>query len=831
MRHPLLHLLMTVGLAVTVRLTVSLQAATQVVAWGNFGWTNVPPSLTNMVAIAVSDSKNTALTSDGTVTYWEVGVDGLSPTPPGLTNVVAISGGEYHTVALRGDGSVLVWGNYGVDGAPGGYERPVDPFIPHDLTNIVAVAAGESYSLALKADGTVRDWGVDNGLDRIGVPPGLSNVIAVAASFACCFQLRAALEFDGTLVAWRDSSNLVSIQTGLTNAVALAAGYSSLAVLQSDGKELFFAIDGDSTTVTSDGVDSNVVVIASSGDLGIFSLKSDGTISVTGGLDPRVVTYSNLQAVSAAWDHGLGLLVDGQPLALKAADRTVAEGEVIVLQATAVGSPPLSYRWQFNGAAIAGATNMTLRIPAARLGQIGSYSVMISNHFGAVIAGPTTVTVVPLLITKEPQSKAVFRGATTRLDVAAAGTGPLAYQWQFNGKNIAQGTRSSLLLTNVQPTDAGAYSVTVRNPAAVLQSATAILDIGQVAAWGNYYSRGSLPFGLTNILAVATASDGSSVALESDGTIVTWGGSAGLAETGFIRDLSDVIAIATSGPGSFFLALRADGMVANWTFDGPLFVSGLSNVVAIAGGGENLALRQDGTVAAWLMGWNGTNEVIMAATNQYIPPQGLAGVVAVAAGGAHSLALRRDGTVIAWGENSAGQTNVPLDLTNAVGIAAGYDFSLALRADGSIVAWGGGGAVPQGVTNAVRIAASDRIALALKSNGTIIAWGDNYGGKTKVPPELANVADVAIGWDHGLALLGDGPQVQHAAIDSAQLRNGRFECVIATESGRVYRLEFKDSVSETQWTPLNLVAGTGRLVTLSDAGATTSSRYYRIRRW
>ena len=44
----------------------------------------------------------------------------------------------------------------------------------------MAVAAGGSHNLALKGDGTVVAWGA-NWYGQTNVPPGLSNVVAVAA--------------------------------------------------------------------------------------------------------------------------------------------------------------------------------------------------------------------------------------------------------------------------------------------------------------------------------------------------------------------------------------------------------------------------------------------------------------------------------------------------------------------------------------------------------------------------------------------------------------------------------------------------------------------------
>ena len=74
-------------------------------------------------------------------------------------------------------------------------------------------------------------------------------------------------------------------------------------------------------------------------------------------------------------------------------------------------------------------------------------------------------------------------------------------------------------------------------------------------------------------------------------------------------------------------------------------------MVAIAGGGDHsLALKSDGTVWAW--GWNGYGQLGDGSTTNRLTPvpvSGLTGVVAIAGGDYHSLALKSDGTVWAWG--------------------------------------------------------------------------------------------------------------------------------------------------------------------------------------
>jgi hypothetical protein len=61
--------------------------------------------------------------------------------------------------------------------------------------------------------------------------------------------------------------------------------------------------------------------------------------------------------------------------------------------------------------------------------------------------------------------------------VAAFGTPPLAYQWQFNGNNFVGATNAFLTLTNVQPTNSGVYSVVVSNAFGFTTSSNAMLTV------------------------------------------------------------------------------------------------------------------------------------------------------------------------------------------------------------------------------------------------------------------------------------------------------------------------------------------------------------------
>src|SRR5581483_7284920 len=102
----------------------------------------------------------------------------------------------------------------------------------------------------------------------------------------------------------------------------------------------------------------------------------------------------------------------------------------------------------------------------------------------------------PPAITTQPANVAGVAGQNATFSVVAAGTPPFAYQWQFNGVNVSGATASALTLINLQPANAGNYSVTVANGSGSVTSANAALTVhiqpsittqpaSQTAALGN----------------------------------------------------------------------------------------------------------------------------------------------------------------------------------------------------------------------------------------------------------------------------------------------------------------------------------------------------------
>ncbi|MFN8516972.1 MAG: S-layer homology domain-containing protein [Chloroflexia bacterium] len=225
----------------------------------------------------------------------------------------------YDASGQLGDGTVG-------DGAGGGGPRAtpsrvVDP--GGNLTDVIAIAGGSFHSLALKADGTVWAWGHDccgqlgdgtvgdgaGGTGDRATPvqvAGLTDVVAIAAGFIHSL----ALKRDGTVWAWGDDGNgqlgdgtvgdgaggagprATPVQVvGLTGVVGIAAGsFHSLALKADD-------------TVWAWGYDA-------AGQLG------DGTVGDgAGGAGSRatpsqVVSLSGVVAIAGGGFHSLALKAD-----------------------------------------------------------------------------------------------------------------------------------------------------------------------------------------------------------------------------------------------------------------------------------------------------------------------------------------------------------------------------------------------------------------------------------------------------------------------------------------------------------------------------------------
>jgi hypothetical protein len=142
------------------------------------------------------------------------------------------------------------------------------------------------------------------------------------------------------------------------------------------------------------------------------------------------------------------------------------------------GTPPFSYQWRRNGAAIGGATAATLQLANVQPAAAGTYSVLITNVAGSAVSSNVTLTVNGLPeITSQPRTQIALTGSSVTFAVTAIGGSNLSYQWRKNGAPIAGANSASYTLGAVAAADAGNFDVQISNGFGLINSSLAQLTV------------------------------------------------------------------------------------------------------------------------------------------------------------------------------------------------------------------------------------------------------------------------------------------------------------------------------------------------------------------
>ncbi|PYJ02153.1 MAG: hypothetical protein DME25_16770, partial [Verrucomicrobia bacterium] len=170
----------------------------------------------------------------------------------------------------------------------------------------------------------------------------------------------------------------------------------------------------------------------------------------------------------------------------------------VAATATTSATNALKYQWRFQGNDIPGAIRSTYTIAAVQGPDAGEYRVVVSDWYGSQSVTSRTATLQvdvpafgsnsPPIILVQPPSQYANAGDDVLVTVQAIGTPALAYQWRkagadlTDGGNISGATSSSLALTGVTPTNAGAYTVVITNAFGARTSTPAILTLNDPLA-------------------------------------------------------------------------------------------------------------------------------------------------------------------------------------------------------------------------------------------------------------------------------------------------------------------------------------------------------------
>lgn len=243
-------------------------------------------------------------------------------------------------------------------------------------------------------------------------------------------------------------------------------------------------------------------------------------------------------------------------IAVQPENQTNIAGTTAIFTVGATGEPPLSYQWRSYSSA-----NVFTNIPWG-----GEAALLLTNvqptsrRFGVVatdVSGSATSTLATLTvllppnITTQPLSQTLEAGSTATFTVAATGTTPLYYQWRQDEMLLLGRTNADLTLANVQPANAGKYTVVITNVAGVATSLIAELKVSlplfslitnsppatnvgyhSSSAWADYDDDGMLD------LFISRFRDGPNLLFHNEGNGV------------FARVINNVIALEGGGCGS-----------------------------------------------------------------------------------------------------------------------------------------------------------------------------------------------------------------------------------------------------------------------------------------
>ncbi len=293
------------------------------------------------------------------------------------------------------------------------------------------------FSLALQGNGTAAAWG-DDSAGQGDVPAGLTNVVAIAAGWLHSLALQA----NGTVAAWGfDDEDQTDVPAGLSTVVAIAAGAYHTLALQSNGTVVAWGDNSYGQTNVPPGL-SNVVAIAAGGSFSL-AVQANGAVVAWGddtyGEIDVPAGLTNAIAISAGDSYGLALQANGTVMA-----------------------------W---GEDFYGEANLPVGLTNAVAIAAGE------EHDLAIVTDGSP------FVTKQPASQTLSSNSTVQFTVTALGAPQLNYQSQKNGVNLTDGgnvsgsATATLTLSNVQTADMAGYSVIISNSINSVASSPATLTI------------------------------------------------------------------------------------------------------------------------------------------------------------------------------------------------------------------------------------------------------------------------------------------------------------------------------------------------------------------
>lgn len=400
---------------------------------------NLEPGITvsDVASMATSGSHSLFLMRDGTL--WAAGAnyygqlgDGTSTdkvTPVHIADeVVSIATGDFHSLFLKQDGSMWGMGN-NVDGKLGDGTRQNKSSPIRIATEVAMIAAGSNHSLFLKRDGTL--WGM--GINRVG-------------------------QLSPDRFGWYLSPVKVD-----ENVSAVFAG---------EHRTLY--LKGTGTLWQRGGDHSNESLFNQSEEMRAAHILSDRAVAAAAGDEHVLWIESDLPSV--AWAQ---------------VNSTASAGGSLHMTVGTVSGNDTRFQWQEsldhgvtwqdlpNDARTSGTQTRALDIRSlTKLDDGRLLRFVVSDGRGAYAydIAPLDVRFAPQ-VTRQPKPVTKLPGGNVELDAGVEANPSPLFQWRKDGVDLPGATSATLSLFDVQPEDAGAYSVLISNDLGSVETTVAQVGV------------------------------------------------------------------------------------------------------------------------------------------------------------------------------------------------------------------------------------------------------------------------------------------------------------------------------------------------------------------
>jgi len=152
-------------------------------------------------------------------------------------------------------------------------------------------------------------------------------------------------------------------------------------------------------------------------------------------------------------------------------------GILIQSKSDSVGAISFSDPWAIgNGTSAGNGRHFNGKITEVAIYTNGLTAAQVLNHYFVGLVGVPAANAAPIINT-QPQSQASYVGGTVPFSVTAVSALTMTNQWYFGSTPLSGQTNATLLLTNLQLTNAGNYHVVVGNANGTTNSLVVTLTV------------------------------------------------------------------------------------------------------------------------------------------------------------------------------------------------------------------------------------------------------------------------------------------------------------------------------------------------------------------